>query len=123
VDYELLAVATGHACATPGVLEAIGKIPSADKFPTGQTYLYEQAKFEAIQSIPNADGDGLIEIRAHSSPMTDGQICMTLVGRAYRVIALRAAPTCGASAAPQAPPSASATKAPKTDPDGYAPLQ
>jgi hypothetical protein len=86
-DYELLALASGKAC---GALESdsVKRGASRDPALNGPPALFEQAKYIAIGSVPNADG--LAAIRSEVAENA-GVVCVNLTGRAYRITKLRAA--------------------------------
>lgn len=90
-DYELLAQASGKACAAVDT-DAVKRGASSDPARNGPPALFEQAKYFAIGSVKEADG--LAAIRSEVTENA-GVVCVSLTGRAYRITQLRAtkAPT------------------------------
>jgi hypothetical protein len=93
VEYELLGTATAKACG-----ETYGS--SSDPLAIGGA-LYDKAKYAAIQHTDGADG--LVAIRA--ALLLEGeQKCVTVTGRAYRLLSMRATAGHGAGERSTAPP-------------------
>lgn len=82
VDYELLGQTKAHVCASEEQIKAW-----RGSGPVGQGYLYHAAVYQALEYISGADG--LIEVRAFSQ-WEGANLCVTVTGRAYRVIGMRA---------------------------------
>lgn len=81
IEYKILAVAHGEACA-----------------PAGQgtmEQLLKEAEYKAIESVPEADDVMLPRTRWTSD---NGRICVHLTGRAYRIVRLHARPAAGPAA-------------------------
>lgn len=92
VRYVLMSHVTGKACSSGDELESIKDTKSSDPRAIGPGYLFERAKFEALEKAPSADG--LIAIRSRVDVTTgknSGQ-CVTVIGRAYRITHLAAGP-------------------------------
>jgi hypothetical protein len=89
IDYELLSTAVGVACANPATLADMNARKGSD-VAVGHPYLYELAKYNAIGDAARADG--LMLIRARADFATDGKVCVTVSGRAYRLRSVRATP-------------------------------
>lgn len=123
VDYTLLGLTSGKACEK---LETLKKNPipggGAQEPGTGHPLVYQAAKYNALEKIP--DADNLVSIRTRVE-QTDTEQCVTVTGRAYRIASVKATPapvvaattTVPAGFSPRMPftasrtPSASATKA------------
>jgi hypothetical protein len=82
VEYELLGQAKGKACAGEVELKAW-----RGSGPVGDRWLYHSARIHAIDSIEGADG--LVEARAVAF-LEGANLCVVVVGRAYRITAMRA---------------------------------
>lgn len=82
VDYELLGQAKGKACAGEVELKAW-----SGSGPVGDRWLYHTARIHAVDSIDGADG--LVEARAIAF-YEGSNLCVVVVGRAYRITAMRA---------------------------------
>jgi hypothetical protein len=104
-DYDLLAQASGKACASLEA-DAVRRGASSDPARNGPPALFEQAKYLAIGSVQNADG--LAAIRSEVTENA-GVVCVNLTGRAYRITKLRAA----AAPAPERSSPADKLMAPK----------
>lgn len=80
IEYKVLAVARGEACA-----------------PAGQgtmEQLLKEAEYKAIESVPEADDVMLPRTRWTAE---GGKVCVQLTGRAYRIVRLHARPPTGPS--------------------------
>lgn len=82
VDYELLGTTKAKVCASEEQLKSW-----RGSGPVGQGYLYDTAVYQALEYV--RDADGLIEVRAFSQ-WEGANLCVTVTGRAYRVIGMRA---------------------------------
>jgi hypothetical protein len=96
VSYKLMAHVTGKACASDDEYRKVKGTKSADPRAIGPGYLFERAKFEALEKA--AVADGLIAIRARVDVFSNGE-CVTVVGRPYRITHFAAVPPSGASTA------------------------
>lgn len=85
-EYELLASTTAQACASIGDFRYFEGVKSPDPFAVTPAFLYEEAKYNAIGKIAGADV--LVATRAKST-IDNGQTCVTVTGRAARVLSLR----------------------------------
>ena len=86
VEYELLSVARGKACVSNHSLQEdliAGESPI--EAGTGHPAVYQAAKYNALESMPEADN--LTAIRAFVE-QDEEQQCVTVAGRAYRIVAL-----------------------------------
>ena len=107
VNYEILGVGRGEACAD--VPRGPGQgVQSASSVASG---IYEEAKFNAIESVTNADN--LMFIRTQTSTIGD-RVCVKVIGRGYRVVHVhaRGGATDELSAAPVVPAPLTATPVP-----------
>jgi hypothetical protein len=82
VRYDLLSHVSAKVCAQDEEYKAIKGTKSSDPRAVGAGYLFERAKYEALDKIPTADG--LLAIRAKVDVFANGQ-CITVIGRAYRI--------------------------------------
>ncbi len=89
VEYELQARVRAEACASANVRDAEDK-HTIDKSAISNGYLYEKAKLMALDTAK--DADGLIEIRGIFQLGNDGNECVVVTGRPYRVVSMRAVP-------------------------------
>lgn len=87
VEYELLGQSTANACAPQELLKHMTSAKSPDPRAFGNSYLFEKAKYDAITQLRGADG--LVGIRGWAEDK-DGQECVTVTGRGYRMLSLRA---------------------------------
>lgn len=84
IEYELLGTATGQACAS---LEELHGGASLDPRAIGGSVLLEKAKYQAIEQTEGADG--LVAVRTRVTWAGDQQ-CVSVRGRAYRLLSIRA---------------------------------
>jgi hypothetical protein len=101
--YELLAIGQGKACRSKEELKRLAAWagrPSTDEVAAGSGYLYEEAKYLAIESVPTADNLLFPRTRAE---INDDDICVYVTGRAYRLTSLRSTPPLGQSEPPHPP--------------------
>jgi len=100
VDYEILGSVSGQHCGDlQEYLLASGGRPNW----TGPVHpqIMEAARFDALQKLPEADS--LMYVRAKVD--NDGyKQCVTITGRAYRVLRMSAGNGSSGSVAPDAPP-------------------
>lgn len=89
-DYEILGQVTGKACRSKDELKKLvapsthsGAGKEVDENWAQETVVYYEAKFKALESLPEADNLMYVRTRAE---FEDGQICVTTRGRAYRLI-------------------------------------
>lgn len=87
VEYELLGQVNGEACGTADRVKESHQFKSPDPRAIYPQLLYEEAKFNALGTQPNADE--LAAVRAKAEQRGD-QICVQIVGRALRMQTLRA---------------------------------
>ncbi|MCU1277650.1 MAG: hypothetical protein JWM53_1196 [bacterium] len=85
--YELLTHVSARVCAQDDEFYAIKRTRSADPRAVGAGYLFDRAKYEALEKLPTADG--LLAVRAKVEVFANGQ-CITVTGRAYRITAIEA---------------------------------
>ena len=97
IEYELLGPATGKACAMLRDLPI--ELPQLfqKERSVGHVLLYEHAKYDALGHVPNADA--LLEVRGVAETH-NGEECVTVTGRAYRISGLRTRAAAIALAAP-----------------------
>ena len=104
VEYELQQQRVkGEACASATVSSFEDK-HTHDRGAITNGYLYEKAKVLALDAAPNADG--LIEIRSVYTMGNDGNECVVVTGRPYRVTSMKAVP----GIEPHVPPPVSAVQ-------------
>jgi hypothetical protein len=95
--YELMGPVQGKACRN---MDELGKMykwagsPSTDSNWIGSRFLYEEAKYNALET---AHADNLMFVRAHAE-ITSNDVCVYITGRAYRILSLKAPPPLGDSA-------------------------
>jgi hypothetical protein len=89
VRYKLLGHVTAKACAKDDEYDKVKYSKSPDPRAIGVGYLFERAKYEALEKVPTADG--LFAIRAKVDVFANGQ-CTTITGRAYRITNIAAGP-------------------------------
>lgn len=90
VEYEVDPVRVkGEACASASVRDAEDQ-RSLDKSAITNGYLYEKAKATALDAAK--DADGLIEVRGMFYLGNDGNECVVVSGRPYRIRSMRALP-------------------------------
>ncbi len=87
-DYEILGQVSGKACRNKDELKKLvatqtGPNREVDENWAQETVVYYEAKFKALESLPEADN--LMYVRTKAE-FEDGQICVTTKGRAYRLI-------------------------------------
>jgi hypothetical protein len=83
VRYALLGHVSAKACAQDDEFKAIRRTRSPDPRAVGPGYLFEMAKYDALEKMPTADG--LFSIRAKVEVFENGE-CITLAGLAYRIL-------------------------------------
>jgi hypothetical protein len=93
VQYKLLGHLTAKACAQEDEYKDIKGTRSPDPRAIGPGYLFERAKYDALERMPTADG--MMSIRAKVEPYQNGE-CVTVTGLAYRIVHVAAvAPNAG----------------------------
>ena len=91
VEYEVdSARVRGEACAGYTVTDTEWK-KSHDKGVVVNGYLFERAKVNALDNAK--DADGMIEVRGTYVNGADGNECVVVTGRPYRVKSMRAVPS------------------------------
>ena len=119
-SYEMLGLARGEACAEVKSLVQSGDSATSGAV-VGNPALFREAKYLAIESVPNADS--LLYVRAKAERARERE-CVTVTGRAYRVVKLQAQPPQAPRPRPRSPlpiatppaPPAKAAKARKQPP-------
>lgn len=93
---------TAEVCVPVEQVQLLRHYPSRDPRAIGNGVLFEEAKYAAIDKVRGADG--IISIHAKVDENT-GRECVTVTGRAYRVLSLRATGGCksGEKATPTPP--------------------
>ena len=87
VDYELLGLVTGSACADMAQLEREGAKETRAIVPgTGHPAVYQAARYDALEKA--GDADNLASVRAKVT-WENGKECVEVTGRAYRVTGMR----------------------------------
>ncbi len=99
VAFELLGVARGEACAD---------LPTNGLAGSGQGEsriggLYEEAKFNALESVAGADN--LIYVRTKATRENNRE-CVVVIGHAYRAVRVHSRPAVALGAGELAPPAA-----------------
>ena len=86
--YQMLGLARGEACAeVKSLFQAPASATSAQV--VGHPALFREAKYLAIESVPNADNLLYVRVKAERARERE---CVTVTGRAYRVVKLQAQP-------------------------------
>ena len=100
--YDLMGPVQGKACRNVMELSKTFKMmgaPKTDENWIGNRTLYEEAKYAALESV---HADNLMFVRAHAEFNND-QVCVTITGRAYKILTLKAPSPLGDTDAGRAP--------------------
>jgi hypothetical protein len=87
--YELLDAVQGKACRNMDELGKMEKWTSHlhnDDAWVGSRFLYEEAKFAALESV---HADNLLYVRSRAE-ISDNDVCVYVSGRPYRILTLKA---------------------------------
>jgi hypothetical protein len=89
-QYEILGIGTGQACGDLRDLQVASMTGGKSDSPgAGSSLLYQQAKYLAIEQIPNADNLLFVRVKAEN----DGwKQCVTVTGRGYRLTSVHSRP-------------------------------
>jgi len=87
VTYEMLGVAKAEACGDPRRSEAGSINIGSGDVVVGNPALFQEAKYLAIESVPNADNLLYIRAKVEREALKE---CVSVTGRAYRVVKLQA---------------------------------
>jgi hypothetical protein len=85
LEYEVLAQATGKACASLASLAILHGPRFVDTMTVGHPALFERAKYEAIASTKGADGLAGVSAKVE---LNGGDECVTVIGRAFAIRAI-----------------------------------
>ena len=114
VTYEMLGVAKAEACGDPRGSVAGAVSIGSGEVVVGNPALFQEAKYLAIESVPNADNLLYIRAKVERQPQKE---CVSVTGRAYRVLKLLArAPGSSAADDLATPPPAPAQGDPASAP-------
>lgn len=87
IEYAVLDQSSARACASEDELAQLKGARTTDRAAVGHPALFERAKFDAITLAKGADGLTGVSSRVE---IINGQQCVTVRGRGYRILGMRA---------------------------------